>query len=111
MNTIRRDHRALHFDDELRFHRTDNDHIVFFSKGAVPGSPAVLVIVNVDPFHVQHGWVQVPVAALGLGESDAYEVEDLVSDERYTWRGVYNYVRLVPGYRPAHVLRVLGRLR
>ena len=33
-------------------------------------------------------------------------VHDLLSDERYLWRGARNYVRLDPGSRVAHILLV-----
>ena len=54
---------------------------------------------------MQHGWVRLPIADWQIHAS-AYEVEDLLTGERYHWRGEWNYVRLDPGYRPAHVLRV-----
>jgi starch synthase (maltosyl-transferring) len=47
----------------------------------------------------------VPVADWGL-DPVRYQVDDLLNGEQYHWRGEWNYVRLDPGYRPAHVLRV-----
>ena len=32
-------------------------------------------------------------------------MHDLLSDERYTWRGNWNWVRLDPSVQPAHILR------
>ena len=43
-------------------------------------------------------------ASLGLPPS--FTAHDLLSDERYQWRIGPNYVRLEPGIRQAHVLRV-----
>ena len=38
-----------------------------------------------------------------------YLVHDLLDDARYTWRGEWNYVRLDPGERVAHVFVVESR--
>ncbi len=61
--------------------------------------------VNLDPFHMQQGWVQVPLGDWGLDPA-GYWVDDLLSGESYHWRGEWNYVRMDPGFRPAHVLRI-----
>jgi starch synthase (maltosyl-transferring) len=66
----------------------------------------VLVIVNLDPFLMQHGHVQLPLADWGLTAHDTVEVHDLLSGERYFWRGEWNYVRLDPQSRVAHILHV-----
>ena len=50
--------------------------------------------------------VQVPLDELGIGPSDPYEMSDLLSGARYTWRGAKNYVRLDPVERVGHVIRV-----
>ena len=86
INVIRRQHPALHRDRGLRFHNTDNPHIVCYSKRTVDGSDVVLVIVNLDPHHMQHGFVQLPLTDWGLTTGSAVEVLDLLSNERYYWR-------------------------
>ncbi len=106
INMIRRQHPALHRDRGLRFHNTDNPHIVCYSKRTVDGSDVVLVIVNLDPHHMQHGFVQLPLTDWGLTTGSAVEVLDLLSNERYYWRGEWNYVRLDPEARVAHILQV-----
>jgi starch synthase (maltosyl-transferring) len=68
----------------------------------------VLVVVSLDPVHMQHGWVRLPLAEWGFAPDQAVEVHDLLADERYTWRGEWNYVRLDPGYRLAHVFVLPG---
>jgi starch synthase (maltosyl-transferring) len=50
--------------------------------------------------------VQLPLADWGFSEHDTVEVHDLLSGERYFWRGAWNYVRLEPGSRVAHILHV-----
>ena len=41
-------------------------------------------------------------ASPGPGPGE-YVVEDLLDGSRYTWRGAWNYVRLDPAERMAHV--------
>jgi starch synthase (maltosyl-transferring) len=106
VNRIRREHRALQFDWGLQFHPTDNDQVICYSKLSPEADDLVLVVVNLDPFHMQHGWVQLPAGRAGHPPGVTYEVRDLLSDERYFWRGEWNYVRLDPEIRPAHILRV-----
>jgi starch synthase (maltosyl-transferring) len=41
-----------------------------------------------------------------LGLPPAFQVQDLLDGQRYDWRLGGNYVRLGPGARQAHVMRV-----
>ena len=106
LNTIRRDHPALQRDRGLRFHDTDNPQIICYSKRSAEGSDLILVVVNLDPRHMQHGFVRLPLGAWGLPDYATLEVFDLLSMERYYWRGEWNYVRLDPQARVGHVLQV-----
>jgi starch synthase (maltosyl-transferring) len=102
LNDARHTYRALQSDGSLRFHDTDNDHLLAYSKR--DSRVAVLVIVNVDYASMQHGWVRVPVADWAAAPGGAVNAADLLTGETYTWTSEWNYVRLEPGTRPAHVL-------
>ena len=106
VNTIRREHPALQRDRGLRFHQTDNQQIICYSKRSADGADVLLVVVNLDPRHMQHGFVQLPLADWGLPAGAAVEVMDLISTEHYYWRGEWNYVRLDPEARVGHILQV-----
>jgi starch synthase (maltosyl-transferring) len=108
VNTIRREHPALQSDWSLRFHPTDNPELLCYSKRAGAGADedVILVIVNLDPFHMQHGHVRLPLSAWSLQPDSTLTVFDLLSGERYVWRGEWNYVRLDPQLRMAHILHV-----
>ena len=62
---------------------------------------------NLDPANAQSSTVHVPLQELGLGADEPFEVQDLLTGTRYTWRGPHNYVRLDPAVEPGHLFRVL----
>jgi starch synthase (maltosyl-transferring) len=104
VNAIRRAHRALQFDWQLEFHETDNPQLICYSKRAPDGTDPILVVVNLDPANMQHGNVRLPFAAWKLPLDTLVTAHDLLSDETYFWRGEWNYVRLDPQLRVAHIL-------
>ena len=104
INAIRRQHPALQQNATLRFHGCSAEAVLWFSKTS--GSDVVFVAANTTPAHLQHGWVEVPIADLGLAPDAPYLVEDLLDSATYTWRGAWNYVRLDPSERMAHVFIV-----
>ena len=106
INEIRRSHVALQSDRSLRFHQTDNRQLICYSKQSQDGSDLILTIVNLDPHNMQHGFVRLPLTDWGLSAESHVEVRDLLSNERYFWRGEWNYVRLDPEARVAHILHV-----
>ncbi|HZC34220.1 MAG TPA: alpha-1,4-glucan--maltose-1-phosphate maltosyltransferase [Chthoniobacterales bacterium] len=106
LNQIRRENRALHLYENLRFHTVENDQILFYSK-ATPGLDNILLFfVTVDPYHSQSAFAYVPLEDFGLGENESFQVEDLLTGERFGWQGRRNFVLLNPISRPAHLFRV-----
>jgi starch synthase (maltosyl-transferring) len=106
INRIRRDNFALHLYANLRFSASDNDQLLVYNKATPDGSNVIVCVVNLDPRWPQSGWVEVPANEWGIPADQPYVMHDLLSDERYTWRGNWNWVRLDPSVRPAHILRV-----
>jgi starch synthase (maltosyl-transferring) len=111
INRVRREHAALQSDDSLRFCTVDNDQLIAYTKSHEPSNDVVLVIVNLDPHHAQSGWIDLDLDALQLEPNLPYQVHDLLSDQRYQWRGARNYVMLDPERLPAHLFRLRRRLR
>jgi len=101
VNQIRRAHPALQFNDDLRFHNTDNEALLWYSKSRARDQ--VFVVANTDPHHLQHGWIEMPISDLGLAADATYVMEDLLDGAHYQWRGAWNYVRLDPSVRMAHI--------
>ncbi len=111
VNAIRRNNPALHSNDRLRFYATDNEQIVCYGKTTPDLSNVILTAVNLDPHHVQSGWVRIPLHELGLQEGEPYQVHDLLTEARYLWNGESNFVRLDPHASIAHILRLRKRVR
>ena len=111
VNRIRRENAALQSDRGLRFHRVDNDALIAYSKTSEDGGQSVLVVVNLDPHHVQSGWIELDLAGLGLPGDRPFQAHDLLSGARFLWLGARNYVALDPQHSPAHVFRMRRRVR
>ena len=111
VNRIRRENPALQSDWSLVFFPCDNDQLIAYAKRSEGGGNVIVTVVNLDPTHVQSGWLQLDAAVLGIDEEREYEVHDLLSDQRFLWHGTRNFVMLDPLRVPAHVFRLRQRLR
>lgn len=111
VNAIRRDNPALQSDWTLRFHPIDNESLLCYSKTSPDQTNMVFTVVNLDPHHTQSGWVELPLAELGLDETRSFQAHDLLSGARFLWHGARNYVALDPQQAPAHIFRLRRRVR
>ncbi len=111
INRVRRENAALQSDGSLRFCAIDNDQLIAYFKSDEASGNIILVIVNLDPHNVQSGWIDLDLGALELEAERPYQVHDLLSDQRYQWRGARNYVSLDPERLPAHVFKLRRHVR
>ena len=111
INRIRRENKALQTTWNLEFYETDNDNLLCYGKATEDGENALIIVVNLDPFHAQSGWVRIPVQELGLGDHQPYLVHDLIGDDKYIWEGERNFVELNPQVMPGNILRVRKKLK
>jgi starch synthase (maltosyl-transferring) len=111
VNQIRKENPALQSNRNLRFHGTDNPSLICYSKTTDNLSNIIVVIVNLDLFHTQTGWIDIDLSILGLEECAGFYVHDLLGEGRYLWQGSRNYVELAPESLPAHILYVRRRVR
>ncbi|HUB20356.1 MAG TPA: alpha-1,4-glucan--maltose-1-phosphate maltosyltransferase [Acidobacteriaceae bacterium] len=111
INRARRENPALHASHDLHFHPTDNPCLIACSKASADGMNRVLTVVNLDAFHRQSGWVHLHLDRLGLRADESFQVLDELTGARYLWQGPRNYVELDPAKIPAHIFRVLRRVR
>ena len=113
LNKIRRDHRALQFNDALQFHFIDNEQIIAYSKvrafpaderaAGAPARDVIVTIVSLDPRAVQSGWVELDLDALGVDPTRPYVMHDLLTGAQYQWEGRHNFVMLDPAGLAAHL--------
>jgi len=101
LNALRREHAALRSLANLEILDVSNEQVFCFRKWAE--GEELLCVVNLDPANPQEAMVSVPLERLGLAPGVSYGVRDLLTDERYTWHGRDNYVRLDPAARVAHL--------
>jgi starch synthase (maltosyl-transferring) len=104
VNAARRDNPALQYLSDITFLDTENDGLIAYAKQR--GDNTVITVVSIDPHGTQEGIVNVPAE---LGTAPVFRVRDLLDDQLYDWTIGRNYVRLAPGQRMAHVMRVEGR--
>jgi starch synthase (maltosyl-transferring) len=111
VNGVRKNNEALQNDWSLRFHPTDNDQLICYSKESDDRTNLILVVVNLDPHHTQSGFVTLPLDELQIPQDRAYEAEDLLTGSRYLWHGPRNYVELNSANLPSHFLKIHRQLK
>jgi len=111
LNAIRREHPALHQLRNIRFHTTDDDAILCFSKhlpaefSPTGVADTIIVVVNTDPHATRETTVHLNMPELGLVWDDSFEAHELISDAVFDWQN-NNYVRLDPYVSPVHIISV-----
>jgi starch synthase (maltosyl-transferring) len=111
VNRIRRENAALQSNEGLRFLDIDNDQMIAYSKAAPDLSNIVVVVVNLDPYHKQSGWLTLPLEPLQIDRQQSYQAHDLLGNARFFWHGERNFVELDPDLVPAHIFAIRRRLR
>ena len=106
LNRIRRENPALHHYDNLRFYESMDDNILCYGKALEDHTNVLVIVVNMDPFHVHESLVTLDPEHTGISEEDEYRVRDLITGESYPWKGLTNYIRLNPQREPGHILLV-----
>jgi starch synthase (maltosyl-transferring) len=104
VNRIRREHAALQSDWSLRFHRTDNEYLLAYSKHDEASRDWLLVVVNLNPSAAQSGWLELDLAEFALPSGSPFPVIDLLSGTQFVWQGARQPIMLDPAVLPAHVL-------
>ncbi|MCM8761567.1 MAG: alpha-1,4-glucan--maltose-1-phosphate maltosyltransferase, partial [Candidatus Omnitrophica bacterium] len=110
LNTIRRENPCLQMTRNIRFCNIDNENLLAYYKATGDYSDIIIVVVNLDPFHVQSGLLHVPLEDLGIDKESPYMAHDLLNDQKFIWQGHTSYIELDPQKAPAHVIRVAKQL-
>jgi len=103
VNAVRRENPALQQNLNLEFCDSGNDQVIAYVKWDDRRENVVLVIVNLDPDHVQEDGIVFPAWKFGIEDWQSYQVTDLLTGAKYYWKGRQHYVRLDPNVQPAHM--------
>jgi len=105
LNAIRKANPALQTHLGVIFYKAFNDSVLYFGKATAAKADMVLVAVNLDPHNPQAFDFEIPLWEWGLPDDGALEVEDLLRDSRFTWRGKVQRMTLTPD-QPYAIWRV-----
>ncbi len=103
VNGIREGNPALQDYENLEFYGSCTDAILCYGKRTADNSNIIVVVVNLDPFNVREDLIHLPIGKFGIEEWQTYQMKDLLTGEKYYWKGSNNYVRLDPRRCPAHI--------
>ncbi len=96
INHLRKEHPALQQTRNIDFLQIDNDNLLAYYKYDDARESELLILVNLDPFYSQQGWVQVPLHALGVQEGHQLRMQDLITCSDYIWEKEWCFVELHP---------------
>jgi len=106
LNTFRRRHPAATRLDTTRFHLVEDGSVLAWSRHDPDTGDRVLIVALVEADRVVETMVHLDLGALGLPDGASFDVVDELTDERWTWHGWHNFVRLDPAERVAHAFRI-----
>jgi len=108
VNRLRREHRALQEFRNLAFYNAWNDNILYYGKRTPDLQSFLLFAVNLDPAAAQETHFEIPLWEFGLPDEAAIAAQDLVTGDRFTWRGKVQHMRIDPLDRPYMIWRLFA---
>jgi len=111
LNEARRAHPALRQLRNIRFHWSDDEQILVYSKhldAAFTGtgeSDTVIVVANLDPHSVRQTMVHLDQTVFGGVPGGSLDVTDLITGAEWIWTDS-NFVKLDAFTEPVHILSV-----
>ncbi len=106
VNKARKENAALQSTWNIQFCSIENDNLIAYLKATDDLSNIILVVVTLDPFGSQQGFVQLPKERLKLSDKINVKLTDLITEEKYTWTQEWNYVELNPYKLPFHIFKL-----
>lgn len=103
LNKARKSHAALQNTWNIQFLTIDNPNLLAFLKATDDLRSVILVVVNLDQYNKQSGYVQLPKGKLKLETTINVKLHELIMDEHYTWTQEWNYIELDPVKMPFHL--------
>ncbi|MGE3619376.1 MAG: maltotransferase domain-containing protein [Acidimicrobiia bacterium] len=95
VNAVRRAHPGLWGLRDVRFHHSDDEQVLAYTRGHA-ARDLLLCVVNLDPHRARETTVRLDLGAIGLAGAGRYTAVDELTGQEYPWSGPDNYVRLDP---------------
>lgn len=106
INHIRHQNEALQQTNNIKFCHIENNNLMAFYKWNDSKTNELLIIISLDAFNTQQGTVQLPLQELGVQAGNKIEVQDLITNNRYSWANEWNFVELHPTL-PFHIFKII----
>jgi starch synthase (maltosyl-transferring) len=106
LNRIRMQNPALHTHLNLNFYQAANEQVLYYGKHTDDLSNFVLIAVSLDPRRIQETWFEAPLWEFGLSDAGSLDVQELMTGDRFTWRGKMQHWRFVPQELPFAIFRI-----
>ena len=106
VNKARKENAALQSTWNIQFCAIENSNLIAYLKTTDDLSNIILVVVTLDPYSNQQGFVQLPKKHLKLNDKINVKLTDLITEEKYTWTQEWNYVELNPYKLPFHLFKL-----
>jgi starch synthase (maltosyl-transferring) len=106
VNKARKENAALQSTWNIQFCAIENSNLIAYLKTTDDLSNIILVVVTLDPYSTQQGFVQLPKKHLKLNDKINVKLTDLITEEKYTWTQEWNYVELNPYKLPFHLFKL-----
>ena len=106
VNKARKEHEALQSTWNMQFCEVQNDQLIAYLKATDDLSSIILVVVNLDPYNRQSGYLQMPLERLKIKGRPNFKLHDLVTEDQFTWTDEWNYIELDPYQFPFHLFQV-----
>jgi starch synthase (maltosyl-transferring) len=103
LNRIRRENPALSDWRNIRFFEADDDGVIAYMK--TRGANTLVIVINLNPFQAKDVRIHLPPPELASADR-TLKCENLISGERFTWRGPSVSIWLDPFVNPALIARV-----
>ena len=105
INHIRHQHASLQQTNNIKFLSVENEQLLAFYKSDANGHDETLMVVNLDPYYPQSGWIELPLEEMGVAEGHSITVHDLITESSYIWNKRWNFVELHPAL-PFHLFKI-----
>lgn len=106
LNRIRRENPALQGYDNLTFYPADNDQVLFYGKVNPDRSNLILCVVSLDYARPQETLLHLPLGEWGVEPWQVLPVEELISGQKFAWKGETAHWKLSPDWEMAAIFRV-----